>query len=121
MKITLTVPDQAVADALDSASSTWWAEIVDYPNTLKVVKRELFITTPSIDALKRTARNVLEIAANSPRENTIAATGGFVAYKFTWDGGSTELRLGFEPWTYSASFRPPEPVNVYSRRTHRSA
>jgi hypothetical protein len=80
-----------------------------------------YLDTPSIDALKRTARNVLEIAASSPRENTLAATGGFVAYKFTWDGGSTELRLGFEPWTYSASFRPPEPVNVYSRRTHRSA
>ena len=44
MKVNLNVPDQMVADALDSASSTWWAEIVDYPDTLKVVKRELFIT-----------------------------------------------------------------------------
>lgn len=80
-----------------------------------------YLDTPSIDALKYTARNVLAIAAASPRGNTLAGTGGFVAYKFTWEGGSVELRLGFEPWTYSTTIPREEPTNVYSRRPHRSA
>lgn len=62
-----------------------------------------YLDTPSVDSLHATARRVLETASRGPRQNTLAATGGFYAYKFTWDSGQIEMRLSFDAWGKSAS------------------
>ena len=62
-----------------------------------------YLDTPDVASLRATARQVLEVANRSPRKNTLAATGGFYAYKFTWDSGQIELRLSFDAWGKSAT------------------
>jgi len=64
-----------------------------------------YLDTPSVESLRAAAQNVLNVVIRETRQNTLAATGGFYAYKFTWDSGQIELRLSFDAWGKSKAFR----------------
>ena len=65
-----------------------------------------YLDTPPLEALQRTAREVLQLAAHSgPSTHNRVSTGGFTAYRLVWESGDTELVLTFDAFEESRIIR----------------